>query len=302
MYKNIHVLINPASGQPEPVLHTLNQVFQPEGIYWDNSITHEAGDAARLAAEAVDRGVDLVAVYGGDGTVMEAANGLIGSEVPMLVLPGGTGNIFSTELGIPQELRVAAELVVSPNSRRRMIDVGKCRERFFLLRVGVGFVAEQVHLTSRELRDRYGKLAYFIAAIQALPTLKSALYHFEVDGEQIEYEGAMCMVENAGNIGLPGTSLVPDTRIDDGLLDLVVLRGVDIQTALSALTSITGGDPQFEHLAHLQGRQFTIHSDPPQKVIIDGEPHGETPCSIQVHPSALAALVPADAGTPAMPL
>lgn len=292
MFKNIHVVINPASGQPEPVLHTLNQVFLPEGIDWDNSVTQEAGDATHQVVEAVEGGVDLVAVYGGDGTVMEAANGLIGSEVPMLVLPGGTGNVFSIEIGIPQDLRAAVELAINPESEIRPVDVGKCGKRHFLLRVGIGFVAEQVQLTSRELRDRYGKLAYFIAAMHALPTLEPARYNFEVDGEQLEYEGAMCLVENAGNIGLPDTSLVPDIHVDDGKLDLVVLRGIDIQTALSALSSITGGEPQFEHLAHRQGCEFSIRSDPPQKVVVDGEPYGETPCHIQVDPGAISVLVP----------
>lgn len=292
MYKNIHVVINPASGQPEPILHTLNKVFKTERVDWETSITHESGDAKRRVEQAIQSGADLVAIYGGDGSVMEAANGLMGSEVPLLVLPGGTGNVFSTEIGIPQELRAAAELAVRPDSRKRIIDVGKCGERFFLLRVGIGFVAEQMHLTSRELRNRYGKLAYFIAALQALPNLKPAHYRFDVDGEQLEYEGAMSLVENAGNIGIPGASLVPDTHIDDGLLDLVVLRDIDIQTGLAALSSITGGDPQFEHLAHRQGRQFTILSDPPQKVVVDGEPYGETPCSIQVHQGALAVIVP----------
>jgi diacylglycerol kinase family enzyme len=102
MYKNIHVVINPASGKAEPILSILNQVLHPHDIAWYNSVTHEAGDCTGLVREALERKVDLVAVYGGDGTVMEAANGLMGSEIPLLVLPGGTGNVFSIEIGIPR--------------------------------------------------------------------------------------------------------------------------------------------------------------------------------------------------------
>jgi diacylglycerol kinase (ATP) len=298
MYKNIHVVINPASGKPEPILTILNQVLTPAGIAWDNSVTQQPGDCTRLVVEALERGVDLVAVYGGDGTVMEAANGMIGSDTPLLLLPGGTGNIFSIELGIPQDLTQAVELAVNPQTVTRAVDVGQCGERYFLLRVGIGFVAEQINLTSRELRDRFGKLAYFIAALQAMPTVESAQYRIEIDGEELDFEGTVCMIENAGNIGVPNTSLVPDIRVDDGLLDLIVLRGIDLQTALQAISSITGGDKELENLDHSQGRRFTIHSDPPQKVVVDGEPHGETPVSVEVYPAAVNVLVPPQEGTP----
>lgn len=290
MYDNIHVVINPAAGKPEPVLAILNQILNPAGITWDNSVTKQAGDGTRFVREAVDRGVDLIAVYGGDGTIMEAVNGLIGSDTPLLVLPGGTGNVFSIELGIPQDLQTAIQLVLDPKIDQHSIDVGRCGERYFLLRVGIGFVAEQINLTSREMRDRYGRLAYFMAALQAMPSAESAKYHIQVDGKDMDFEGAMCLIENAGNIGVPGTSLVPDVCIDDGLLDLVVLRGIDLETAISALSSITGRETQFDNLDHHQGREFFVQADPPQMVVVDGEPCGETPVDVQIHPAAVRVL------------
>jgi YegS/Rv2252/BmrU family lipid kinase len=297
MYKNIHVVINPASGKPEPILSILNQVWKPHDITWDNSVTLEPGDCTRLVREALERGVDLVAVYGGDGTIMEAANGLMGSSTPLLVLPGGTGNVFSIELGIPQDTNAAVELAVNPQARTRAVDVGQCGERYFLLRVGIGFAAEQINLTSRELRDKFGKLAYFIAALQAMPKAGSAQYHIQIDGEEMTFEGATCLVENAGNIGIAGTSLVPDVHVDDGLLDLVVLRGVDLQTTLHAFSSILRKEKELENLDHRQGREFTIRSDPPQSVVADGEPCGETPCTVKVHPSAIKVIVPPEVET-----
>ena len=75
-YKKIHVVINPASGQNQPILNVLNDVFHKAGVEWDVSITHKGGDATRQAKAAAESGVDLVAAYGGDGTQMEVANGL----------------------------------------------------------------------------------------------------------------------------------------------------------------------------------------------------------------------------------
>jgi diacylglycerol kinase (ATP) len=73
-YQHVHVIINPAAGHDEPILNVLNDIFHPAGVDWDISITHKSGDATRLAKEAVAKGVDLVAGYGGDGTQMEIAN------------------------------------------------------------------------------------------------------------------------------------------------------------------------------------------------------------------------------------
>ena len=86
-YKRVLVIINPAAGHDEPILNTLNDVFHSAGVDWDIRITHKFGDATRLAKEAVEMGVDLVAGYGGDGTQMEVANGLLGSGIPLAILP-----------------------------------------------------------------------------------------------------------------------------------------------------------------------------------------------------------------------
>jgi diacylglycerol kinase family enzyme len=101
--------------------------------------------------------VDLVAAYGGDGTQMEIANGLLGSGVPQAILPGGTGNAMAHDLGISLNLREAAELIVtSPN--RRAVDLAKKGDTVFMLRAYAGFSADEA--ASREEKDKYGQLAY----------------------------------------------------------------------------------------------------------------------------------------------
>src|SRR5512135_2502198 len=97
-FKRVHVIVNPASGKDQPILHTLNSVFHPAGIDWDIYVTKAGGDARRLAQEAVQAGADAVAVYGGDGTVAEVAAGLFDSEMPVVILPGGTTNATARSL------------------------------------------------------------------------------------------------------------------------------------------------------------------------------------------------------------
>jgi hypothetical protein len=93
----VHVVINPGSGQPQPVLHTLNTVFRAAGVEWDASLTHQSGDARIQARDAAAAGVDVVAVYGGDGTVMEVAEGVEGTAALLGVLPGGTASILRAD-------------------------------------------------------------------------------------------------------------------------------------------------------------------------------------------------------------
>ena len=116
-YKRIHVVINPASGKGEPVLKYLADVCREHDVDWDISITRKYGDATQQASDALARGVDLVVGCGGDGTQHEIANAVMGSGKPMGILPGGTGNGFATEMGIPKDFRKAVEVLCTSDKR-----------------------------------------------------------------------------------------------------------------------------------------------------------------------------------------
>ena len=174
MARTIHVVINPGSGQPQPILHTLNSVFRAAKIDWDISLTRQSGDAEKYARQAASAGTEVVAAYGGDGTVMEVARGVLGSQSCLAIFPGGTANLMSVELGIPKELAKAASIAASPRSRARLVDMGKLGETYFLLRVGLGFTARKVRIADRQLKDKYGVLAYSVAALKGSDAVTSS--------------------------------------------------------------------------------------------------------------------------------
>jgi len=297
MSRRVHVIINPGSGQPKPILHTLNAVFRPQGIDWDISLTRQSGDAERFARMAAESGADVVAAFGGDGTVMEVARGLMGLETPMAIFPGGTANLMSVELGIPKDLAKAVEVAVDENSLIHSIDVGrfnqagKVKDGYFLLRVGMGFPARKVEYADRKLKDRFGVMAYSIAAVKAITAKTEANYRLTVDGKVYEIRTRACQVYNAGNMGKAGTAPAPGISVDDGLLDLLALRentGKNLAMK-GVIHSIQHSDELFYHW---QGRQITIEPDPPQPVHIDGEVVGTTPVEIDILPKAIRVLVP----------
>jgi YegS/Rv2252/BmrU family lipid kinase len=291
MSRRIQVIVNPAAGQPEPILPVLNQVFQEEGVEWDVSITHEPGDGTRLASQAVDRGVDVVAAYGGDGTVMEVMNGLVHSDVPLAILPGGTGDILAVEFQIPGVLEQAARLACAPQPEIRRVDVGRCGDRHFLLRLSIGFNARQIQATSRDLRDRYGKLAYLFAALQALPETEPVQFSFSFDGESVAYEGVTCLVANAGSLGVPGLALAPQISMSDGLLDVMAVRDLDLEALSAVAASIVAAIPDEANLGYWQAQEIHVECDPPQPVVADGEDLGQTPVTVQAVPRAIQVIV-----------
>ncbi len=292
MTRRVHVIINPASGRPKPVLHILNSVFKQAEVDWDISLTKKRGDAERFAREAVASGADIVAANGGDGTVMEVAQGLLGSPVPLAILPGGSANLMAVELGIPKDLEKAAAIVADPDSPTRQVDVGLLGESYFLLRVGIGFGARKVAYADRKLKNRFGVLAYSVAAVKAIKDSKSAHYRITLDGKIVEADGVTCLIDNAGNMGIQGFQPAKNISVSDGLLDvlLVVSQGMSkMVTTAPSLFEPPKAEPVIEHW---QARQIVIEVDPPQPVQVDGEMVDDTPVRAEVLPGMLKVIIP----------
>lgn len=289
-YTRVHVIINPSAGGNNPILNILNDVFRQYEVEWDATITHRAGDATRQAREAITSGVDLVAGYGGDGTQMEVLNGVIGSETPMAILPGGTGNAMAFELNIPPRLKEAAELICR-SSQRRAVDVGRIGDQYFFLRAYTGLGDELG--PSREMKDHYGLFAYPAAALTELSRPQASGYHLTIDGEEIEEEGLSCFVANVGTLGGIDLPALPDIDASDGLLDVFVACKDLHPVRAFASHVLNMGDKSKAGIYHWRGREIVIRADPPQDVAIDGEPaFGTTPVTIRVVPQAVQVVVP----------
>jgi diacylglycerol kinase family enzyme len=223
---------------------------------------------------------------------MEVASALMGSEVPVAILPGGTANVMSVELGIPDDLEAAAKIACGQSSQVRAVDMGQVGDRTFMLRVGLGFAADHVLGATREMKDEYGKLAYTVSALKVLEDLPVARYTLTLDGEQVELTGVTCRVDNSANMGMPGFVASTKTNVSDGLLDVTVIRDAGAESLYSIVASAAGhGTPNPEVFFHRQAREMEIASDPPQRVIGDGEEWGQSPISVKVLPSAVRFMV-----------
>jgi len=283
-YKHIQVIVNPAAGKNEQILHTLHRVFQKHEINWQVAVTQGSGDATRLAKEAVAAGADVVAGYGGDGTLMEIANGLRGSQRPLAILPGGTGNGMARELNIPLNLAQAAELLCRAPMVHQ-IDGGLIDDQYFLLHVYSGMRPHQK--ASRDLKDNLGLLAYLLSVLRVIKEPQVSRYFLTIDGMEIEQEGIVCVILNALGWGIE-PPFVNRVNPKDGLLDLFLIKK-EAAAVVPSLLKLTNTEDIFQYW---QGRKISIHSEPVQEVWIDGEIGGQTPFTAVVAPNSLRIIGP----------
>lgn len=284
----VEIILNPAAGKDLPVLSILNATLGNE-VDWDISVTHRAGDATRYALQALDAGVDVVATYGGDGTVGEVAAVLAGTGTPLAILSGGTGNGVARFMGLPLELHQAAGLLVGEHAVRR-IDLGRMNGHPFILRGDIGFMAQACAETPRVAKDRLGKWAYFISAFRHHGLLTPTRYEMVIDGVETEVDAVMAMVVNIGAVAFGHKAFVADVTPDDGLLDLLVLTRNDVLAlAEVASSAVFGNRSPFQHWRVASAR---IRTAAPQQTAVDGELIDASAVHVEVLPGAVELIVP----------
>jgi diacylglycerol kinase (ATP) len=285
-YKQIHVVINPAAGKGVPVLKALADVCGQYGVEWDISITRKYGDATEQAKDAIARGVDLVVGCGGDGTQHEIANAVLATGRPMGILPGGTGNGFATEVGVPADFRQAVE-VLCTSANLRAIDAMQVGDQIGIQRVYAGIEPEQQ--VSRQQKDKYGTLAYAMMTGKQLRGSTDASIVLTIDGQRIETHGLKAYVVNSGQGGKG--SIDREFRADDGLLDVFVISRNPV-TVIAAAERFLQSPTFKSRMYYWRGRDITVESEPSKAVWTDGEYSGRTPVNVRVLPGQLRVVVP----------
>ena len=266
---------------PEP-LRRLRARFGRVPVY----PASDPGDAQALTAELAPE-VDVLLVFGGDGTVNEVANGLPlgGDGPPVALLPGGTGNDLARAIGIPPDpVAAATELV---DARPRRLDMLDCGPRRAANGINAGFAAAATDVLSRRVKLVLGPVAYVVGGLRAGIDPPTWPARVEVDGTVVEGEALAVVVGNGGSFG-GGRWLIPDADVGDGLLDVLVVPAAVSKARLArhlAMDRRLPGD-----LPRLRGPEATVVTDMPCR--LDGEP-APTPGSVTVLPGAWQVLAPA---------
>jgi undecaprenyl-diphosphatase len=251
-----------------------------------------------LAARGVEAGMDTVAVFGGDGTTMQAAAALVGTEVALGVIPGGTGNLLAGNLRIPASPARAARALVA--GRPRPFDLGRMERaggpQYFAVACGAGYDARVMAGTLSEHKRRWGMAAYVATTLRLIGNIRSATHIITIDGVEYDAHAAMVLVANCGEVIPPFIRLRTGIRPDDGVLDVVVMRANSFGQSVRAVWDLLRDAPTAEgietYVGYARGREITVVTDPVEPVQLDGEPGGETPFTVNVVPGAIRILVP----------
>lgn len=285
------VIVNPATRANTGHVRDALAATLPPGVQMEIHATDSPG-AGRALARRYAQGATCMVAVGGDGTVAEVASALIGTGLPLAVIPGGSTNIIAREHHIPTDLKRAAR-VLWGNHRIVTMDVGTCNDQSFLHMAGAGFDSRLFSLADSSLKRKVGWLAYLPAAAKAL-RIPPARYAIVADGEAIEAVSPLVLVANGAAIISPGLKLSPDFRSDDGWLDLIVVtatRPHELASVLGRLATL--GFARSRHVIHRRVRRVYLEASEEVPMQLDGDVAGHTPAEFGILPGALRLVVPA---------
>ncbi|MBT9165073.1 MAG: Diacylglycerol kinase [candidate division WS2 bacterium] len=280
---NISLIVNPiaASGKAKKLVSPAAKQLEKSGCQIDLQYSRYAGHSIELSGEALKKNSDLVVAVGGDGTVSEVANPLVGTTTPLGILPFGRGNDIATSLNIPKQPEEAVKCLLKDDIRT--IDVGKVKDRYFLGVGGVGFDGEVVNLA-----NRYRKylptpfLAFFVGVFIEIAVFNPKKITFDIDGVKHEVRAYMLAIGNGPRYG-GGMIVLPSASLDDGELDLCLVRDTSKIDFLMTLPKVfTGAHIHHPGVSLFKGKKISVESEANLFVHADGEILGRLPATFEI--------------------
>ena len=283
----IYVICNPTAGNGrgkktglriEEMLKKLGKAYR---LLW----TERPGHASVLAREAAQAGAETVLAVGGDGTAFETAQGLLGTDTALGIIPAGTGNDFIKTLGTPKKPEEALEFVLSHTPLKT--DAATINGRMFLNEVGAGFDVSVLDWAAKAKKYCRGLLPYLYGVIKTLFRFRSIPITLAVDGGGEETRDAFVVgVANGGIIG-GGIPIAPEAKADDGLLDVVLIDKVEKRHLLARLAGLMRGRVLTFPETHFVRAKNVTFSAPNMRVNIDGEIVAMPQAQVCILPGAL---------------
>jgi diacylglycerol kinase (ATP) len=255
-------------------------------------VTADAVATSRVAAEAVERGDDVLAVLGGDGTAHVAAQAVAGTATALAVLPTGSGNDLATALSIPADPVQAARHITQAlrTGQRRRIDLGRIEGAVaFTTVLCTGFDAA-VNRRANAMRWPPGPRRYELAVLAEVAALTPRPVQVRTKTTEVALEAILVAVGNGSCYG-GGLRICPDATLTDGLLDVIVIAAVSRRRLLKVFPALrTGGHVHEPEVTVLRAETVRIDGEPGWPVYADGEPQDTLPVTVHCEPGALTVV------------
>jgi YegS/Rv2252/BmrU family lipid kinase len=290
MQRPICLIVNPSAGRGRAArrLGGVEAALRSHGLSFRVERTESLDHARSLARSAVAAG-EVAAAMGGDGLLGAVAAELCGTDGVLGVLPGGRGNDFARKLGVP--LDPAEACAVLAGGVERTLDVAEVDGRGYLGILSAGLDSD-VQAIVNSTRVPLDELVYVYGTVRALAGWRPARWDVEIDGSAHSFTGYSVAVANTGMFG-GGMRLVPDARLDDGLLDVVLGLDCPKRHYLALLAKVFNGSHVSDPAVQIvRGREITFRADRPFTAYADGDPLADLPATVRVRPGGLRVLTP----------
>ncbi|MGH3936555.1 MAG: diacylglycerol/lipid kinase family protein [Pseudonocardiaceae bacterium] len=290
----VTLIVNPHSGRGAAarVAGTVASTLRAAVPGLTATVTANAAATSRLATQVAQRGDDVLAVLGGDGTVHLSAQAVAGTATALAVLPSGTGNDLAAALGIPPEPVHAARHVAEAlrSGQRRQIDLGRVDGgACFATVLCTGFDAA-VNARANAMRWPAGPRRYDLAVLAELAALTPRRVRVQAGNTELNVEAILVAVGNGPSYG-GGLRICPDATLDDGLLNVIVITAVSRRRLLRVFPALrTGAHVDEPEVTMLRATKVGIDGNPSWPVYADGEPQGMLPVTMHCESGALTVV------------
>lgn len=285
------VIFNPTAGPSRSRRFQLTLAsLRRLGCDIDIRETRRRGDAEEIAASADPAQTDVVVAAGGDGTINEIINGLIGKGLPLALIPLGTANVLASEIGLSTAPEKVAQAIVAGN--RRAICLGRVNGRWFSMMAGLGFDAHVVEAVSPPLKRLIGKGAYIFESLMEIIRYRPIKYSLILDGER--HEAASVIIAN-GHFYAGRYVAAPDADLREPILQVCLLRRTGRwQCVRYSLALLIGRLHRLRDVSIVPARHIALETPAGEPVQCDGDILGTVPLEVQIAENQLEMIYPPD--------
>lgn len=288
-------IVNKASGNGRAlkIWHQIEKKLQEKNVYYCVRLTEKQKHATLLVQELINKEkVTAIVAVGGDGTIHEVINGLAGTNIPLGIIPAGSGNDFSRGLGIPLKHDKALERIL--NGKPKIIDIGLVNSTYFCTVAGIGFDGEVAHATNVSIYKkllnfvRLGQISYIISAINVLFHFKPMDISLMIDKKLYKIPKVWLIAAANSPFYGGGIAICPKAESNDGLFDICIVQGMSKWEFLRIFPlAFKGNHTSSPFIKIIKGKDLEIYSPTPLMIHGDGEIIGQTPARIRIEPRAL---------------
>jgi diacylglycerol kinase (ATP) len=289
------IVVNPVAGvsQPEAVRAKIEAAFQSRDIPFEIYETTGKENLKQTIRRAVKQGFRLFLSAGGDGTLSGVIDGLVGTQIPLIILPTGTWNTVAQIMNIPLQVDLALELVFQEHELRT-IDALEVDQSYFLLSVSAGVGSQTMEGVKRQEKRRFGKLVDLWKGIKQILEFRSYLFDVKIDGKRSRFRASELIVANSSSLALKALQLDPGIRMDDGKLNVCRIYANTLGEYFKLIVSMLRGDQKhnWNVLCLEASREVEIRSSEKLPVQGDGDIIGRLPVTVKIVPRAIQVVAP----------